>query len=254
MIENDLLLFILIGASFVAGFVDAIAGGGGLITIPALLNLGVPSHIALGTNKLAASFGSCMSSFSFYKKKLFDPVFWRHNFYATFVGALGGTIVVNYLSADFLDKVLPFIILICAIYSIFLPSAGKLDTKNLPKQNKSFYKKSYIQGVILGFYDGMAGPGTGTFWTVSNISLYKLNILLATGLAKAMNFTSNIVSFATFFYYGQINWKIGLLMGVFITLGSFIGSQMAIKFGAKFIKPLFLIIVFALSIKLILTS
>ena len=110
--------------------------------------------------------------------------------------------------------------------------------------------KQTVQGFILGFYDGSSGPGTGAFWVIANMKLYKLNILLSSGIAKAMNFTSNITSLLVFIAYGQIDWLIGLTMGACLMIGAYIGAHSAIHFGAKFIRPIFILVVVVMAVKL----
>jgi len=243
------VLITLCGVGFIAGFIDAVAGGGGMLTIPTLLTTGLPPHIALGTNKLAATFGSFTASYTFYKKKLFDPHFWRYSLLATAIGAIIGTIIVNYLSTEFLDKVLPVLIMITALYTL-LASSMKNNSNLLPKYNKKHKITQIVQGLVLGFYDGIAGPGTGAFWTASSSALYKMNILICSGLARSTNFVSNICSLFTFFYLGQVNLLLGVLMGLFIMSGSWIGAHSAIKFGGTFIRPVFIIVVLCLSLNL----
>ncbi len=242
--------FTLCGIGFLAGFIDAIAGGGGMLTIPALLTIGLPPHIALGTNKLAATFSSCTSSYTFYKKKLFNPVFWRYSLLASAVGAILGTLIVSYLSTDFLKKVLPGLIILTAIYTLFAKSVNHC-TEQLPAQNKQLTCKQIIQGLILGFYDGITGPGTGAFWTASSSALYKINILLSCGLARSTNFVSNVCSLVTFLYLGYVNIGLGLLMGVFLMAGAWLGAHTAIKYGQNFIRPAFITLVILMSINLI---
>jgi uncharacterized membrane protein YfcA len=243
MFELSLEILLLIcGVGFTAGFIDAIAGGGGLLTVPALLSIGLPPHITLGTNKLAASFGSSTASWAYYRKQLFNPLFWRWSFVATAIGAIIGTFAVSAIDAHWLEKFLPLVILATAIYTIFNRKQAEVGT-NLPTQTKSLLHRSIAQGLTLGFYDGFAGPGTGAFWTVSSMMLYKMNILLSSALAKAMNFTSNIVSCLTFVWLGHVNWTIGLTMGVSIMLGAYLGAHSAIRFGAKFIRPVFITMV-----------
>ncbi|PCJ21605.1 MAG: hypothetical protein COB02_00005 [Candidatus Cloacimonadota bacterium] len=243
------LIFTLCSVGFIAGFIDAVAGGGGMLTIPTLLMSGLPPHLALGTNKLAATFGSFTASFTFYKKRLFDPHFWRFSLLATAVGAIIGTIVVNHLSTDFLDKVLPVLIMATALYTLLVKTVAN-DSSKLPKFTKKLKLTQLIQGLTLGFYDGVAGPGTGAFWTVSSAALYKMNILICSGLARSTNFISNLFSLITFLYLGQVNFILGLLMGLFIMAGSWVGAHSAIKFGGKFIRPVFIIVVVCLSINL----
>tara|TARA_R110001583_G_scaffold1612_1_gene12658 strand:- start:18245 stop:19024 length:780 start_codon:yes stop_codon:yes gene_type:complete len=240
---------LLIGVGLLAGFIDAIVGGGGMLTVPALLSLGLPPHLTLGTNKLSACFASGTAAYTFFKKQLFTPDFWKESIYSTFLGALIGTIFINFVSTDWLEKILPLIILVVAIYSLF--SRLKEEQGNvLPVKNNQLKVKQRVQGLILGFYDGSSGPGTGAFWVISNMRLYKLNILLASGVAKSMNFTSNITSLLAFIYFGQVNWIIGLTMGCCLMLGAYIGAHSAIRFGSKFIRPIFISIVMVMALKL----
>ncbi|RJX70220.1 hypothetical protein DZ860_13790 [Vibrio sinensis] len=243
------MLLVLALVAFVAGFIDAVAGGGGMLTVPALLSIGLPPHIALGTNKLAATFASSTAALTYYRKRLFKPKYWGRAFVCTLIGATLGTLFVDWISTEWLEKMLPLIILAAAIYTIF----HKTPTSNqdeLPASCSIFNRKQYIQGLTLGFYDGVAGPGTGAFWTVSSMALYRLNILMASGLAKAMNFTSNITSLVTFALLGHIDWVLGFTMGLCLMAGAFVGAHSAIHFGAKFIRPVFVTVVSVLAIKL----
>ncbi len=246
----DITMWItLCSVGFIAGFIDAIVGGGGMLTVPTLLTAGLPPHIALGTNKLAATFGSFISSVTFYRKKLFTPSFWLPALITTAIGAVLGTIVVSQLSTDFLEKLLPLLIVFTAIYTFFAKAA--VENQNLlPKKSLSVKRKQISQGLALGFYDGVAGPGTGAFWTASSSALYKINILLSCGIARSANFISNICSLFTFIYLGYVNVVLGIAMGIFIMMGAWVGAHSAIKFGGKFIRPLFIIVVIIMSFKL----
>jgi hypothetical protein len=243
------LLIVLAVVAFVAGFIDGIAGGGGMLTVPALLSLGLPPHVALGTNKVAATFATSTAAFTYYRKKMFHPAVWKHVFVSTFVGAIIGTLIVDFISTALLDKVLPIIILATALYTIvYHPQHGKLHTDpNIPPQSKL---KQIPQGLSLGFYDGIAGPGVGAFWVVSSMALYRLNILFASGLAKAMNLTSNVTSLVTFAILGHINWVLGLTMGVCLMAGAYVGAHSAIRFGTSLIRPVFILVVSILAIRL----
>jgi len=243
------MLVVLALVAFAAGFIDAVAGGGGMLTIPALLSIGLPPHIALGTNKLAACFASSTAAVTFYRKKLFSPKLWIHAFFATLVGATAGTMIVDAISTEWLEKAIPLIVLATAIYTIWQKSPPATGNA-LPEKSNKFTQIQWAQGVSLGFYDGVAGPGTGAFWMVSSMAIYRLNILLASGLAKAMNFTSNFTSFVTFALLGHVNWILGLTMGVCLMLGAYVGAHSAIRFGAKFIRPVFVTVVSIMAIKL----
>ncbi|USD36437.1 TSUP family transporter [Ferrimonas sp. SCSIO 43195] len=250
----DLNLMLLLSAvAFAAGFIDAVAGGGGLLTIPALLTAGLPPHLALGTNKLAASFGSLTASWTYYRKQLFNPSFWRKSFVATFIGAAAGTLAVDQFSADILNRLLPLVIVAIALYTLCAPSPSD-EHKGLPERTLGLKVKQWTQGLGLGFYDGFAGPGTGAFWTVSSMMLYKMNILLSSGLARSMNFVSNATSLGFFIALGHVHFGIGIAMGVCLMAGAWIGAHSAIRFGSKFIRPVFITMVLIIAGKLALEA
>ncbi len=238
-------------AAFCAGLIDAIAGGGGLITIPALLMAGLPPHQALGTNKLCASFGSFTATLVFIRQGIFKPELWILTACATLLGAILGTIGATLVSIEHLNAVLPMLIIAVAIYML-LQNYSSLENNQPPKPQSKRIKT--CQGLSIGFYDGIAGPGTGSFWVVSNLYLYQQSLLQASGLARAMNFISNITSFITFAIVGQINWIIGLSMGALLLMGAWLGAHLAISKGAKLIKPIFMTVVIAISVKLLITQ
>ncbi|MED5511467.1 TSUP family transporter [uncultured Pseudoalteromonas sp.] len=241
---------LLCAVALAAGFIDAIAGGGGMLTVPALLTAGLPPHLTLGTNKLAASFGSLTASVTYFRKKLFNPRFWAASILATAIGALVGTLVVDYLSIEFLNKLLPVVIILVACYSLF-GSLSATEHNELPELDSKTKVKQWLQGLGLGFFDGLAGPGTGTFWTASNSLLYKMSLLLNCGLARSMNFVSNFISLITFVALGHVNFLLGITMGFFLMLGAWLGAHSAIKFGSKMIRPVFNTVVIVLALKLI---
>lgn len=240
---------LIVAVGLLAGFIDAIVGGGGMLTVPTLLSLGLPPHLTLGTNKLSASFASGTAAYTYFKKQLFTPNFWKQSFYSTLIGALAGTIFVNFIDTQWLEKILPLIILAVALYTL-LNHMTDNDNYQLPENSLLLRTKQSVQGFCLGFYDGTSGPGTGAFWVISTMRLYRLNILLASGIAKAMNFTSNFTSLIIFIYFGQVNWLIGLTMGSCLMLGAYIGAHSAIHFGARFIRPVFISIVVIMALKL----
>ena len=243
------VLIILCAVAFTAGFIDAIAGGGGLLTVPALLTAGLPPHMVLGTNKLAATFGSFTASLTYYRKQLFNPRFWRYSLIFTAVGAVLGTVVVDMISKDTLEKVLPILILLAAIYTLFNRMQPD-DNLQLPKRDSKLFWQQRIQGLTLGFYDGIAGPGTGAFWMVSTMALYRINLLLTCGVARTMNFISNGFSLVAFIALGHVNFALGIAMGLCLMLGAWLGAHSAIKFGSRFIRPMFICVVVAIALRL----
>lgn len=239
---------LLLLAAFSAGFVDAIAGGGGLITIPALLMAGLPPHLALGTNKLSATFGSFTATWVFIRKGIFNPRDWLSLTIATLVGAIIGTFCATLISMDLMNQVLPILIICVAVYML-CQNYSSLDQDSPPYPRPPWMKVT--QGSAIGFYDGIAGPGTGSFWVVSNLMLYKQSLVQSSGIARAMNFVSNITSLITFAALGHVNWLIGLLMGTLLLAGAWLGAHLAISKGAQFIKPIFMTVVIAISVKLL---
>lgn len=232
---------------FVAGFVDTIAGGGGLITVPAFLSLGLPPHLALGTNKLQATFGSGSATlnFIFAKKVAIKECLW--GILWTFVGASAGTIIVQRINSDFLGKIIPFLLVAIAIYTIFTPKLGLEDIR--PQMNENIFY--IIFGSLIGFYDGFFGPGTGSFWAILFLVILGYNFTKATAYTKVMNFTSNLASLIFFIIGGNVILSYGIVMGFGQVIGARFGARVVLVKGVKVIKPLFIIVVFSLAIKLI---
>ncbi len=244
---EPLTLALLIAVAFIAGFIDAIAGGGGLLTIPALLTAGLPPHLVLGTNKLCATFGSATASFTFYRRGLFAPRRWRRALLATAIGALLGAMLAHWMPSAWLNQMLPVVVFACGLYLLFghIPDPGSVRSGEIGQH------RQWPQGLLLGFYDGVAGPGTGSFWTVSTLLMYPLDLLRASGVARSMNFVSNAMALAFFISAGQVFWMLGLSMGLALMLGAYLGARSAIRGGATFIRPVFLLVVLALTARLV---
>lgn len=238
--ELELFTYIILfGVSILAGFIDAIAGGGGIITIPALLAAGIPPHEALATNKLQGTFGSGMASLNFIRKGFISlNEVWVGICY-TFLGAILGTYAVLLIDPDFLAKLILLMLLAIFLYTLFSPNMGAIDKRALISKNLFFL----IFGLAIGFYDGFFGPGTGSFWTIAFVGLMGFNLKKATAQTKVMNFTSNIVSLGVFILNGHLLFLIGFLMGFGQIIGAYIGSNMVIKKEVKFIRTLFLVMV-----------
>ena len=246
--EFDLLSYALFFvAAFLGGFIDAIAGGGGLITLPAIMAMGVPPHLALGTNKLQGVFGSFTATLNFTKKGLIDYKECFVGIVFTFIGALIGATLILFLNANFLKIIIPFLLIAIFIYTLFMPKIGESD--RAAKMNERLFY--VIFGLILGFYDGFFGPGAGSFWMFAMVVLIGLNLKKAVAHTKALNFTSNIVALGVFIAGGQILWLVGFLMAVGQILGAYFGSNLVIKKEVKFIRTMFLIVVAATICKLL---
>lgn len=238
---------LLFGTGLVAGFVDSIAGGGGLITLPVLLSLGIDPHRALGTNKLQATFGSGGAAFHHLRAGTAKWADARRGFLLTFGGALLGSIAVQQFDPSQLKRFIPVMLIAVAAYVLFKPKFGERDEP--PRLTPG--KFDLVFGLGLGFYDGFFGPGTGTFFAMAFALGLGFNLIKATAHSKLMNFASNLASLLVFLSLGQVWFVAGLTMGAGQWLGARLGSGMVIKGGAKFIRPIFVTMVVAISLKLL---
>jgi len=247
---DPLTLLLLFAAAFFAGLIDAIAGGGGLITVPALMAIGLPPQVALGTNKLQASFGSGSAMLHFVRSgtvKLPDclaGICW------TAAGAAAGVLAIQRLDPAILRQLVPWMLIGIAAYTLFTPKLGSEDIR-ARLSPKIFYP---LFGLAIGFYDGFFGPGTGSFWAMAFVLLLGCSLVRATAHTKVMNFTSNIVALGIFLLAGQVHLLEGLLMGIAQFIGALIGAKLVILKGAKFIRPVFILIVLLITAKLLYQS
>jgi len=230
-----------------AGWVDSIAGGGGLITIPILLWAGLPAQVALGTNKFQSSFGSVTAASHYVRRGVVPLADALPGILFTLAGAALGAIAVQLISGAVMNGVIPFLLLAIAVYLLFTPSlGGRPSAPNFPRM--TFYA---VFGLALGFYDGFFGPGVGSFWAIAFVLGLGFDLRTATGYTKVMNFTSNVVSFVLFLAGGQVLFGAGLAMGAGEIIGAAVGSRMVIRRGVKFIRPVFVTMVILTTLKLL---
>ena len=229
---SPLVYVFLVLAAAAAGFVDSIAGGGGIITLPALLAAGLPPHLALGTNKLQSSFGSLAATLHYRSAGLFRTRDLLPGIGATAIGAALGALAVGAIDATILRILIPALLLAIVVFLALKPrfgmAAGTKRVESLP-----FW---IVGGLALGFYDGFFGPGTGTFWAIALVGLAGLEMRGATAHTKVANFTSNIVSLAVFAFAGSIVLPVGLAMGAAQAGGAYAGSRMVLKHGAGLVR------------------
>lgn len=238
------LLFLAGGA---AGWVDSIAGGGGLITLPALLWIGLPPTVALGTNKLQSSFGSATASLRYLQAGSVRLADCRTGMILTAIGAVAGVLAVQALPASFLQRAIPYLLITIAGYMLVSPSLGRQESR--PRLGTgSFY---LLAGPALGFYDGFFGPGVGSFWVMAIMVGLGYSITRATGTTKLMNFTSNVVSMILFAWGGHVYLLAGLVMAVGEILGARLGAGMVITRGARLVRPMLIIVSLAITVKLL---
>ena len=247
MVEALWLYPVLFLAAFVGGLIDSIAGGGGMITLPIALAVGMPPKVALGTNKFQASFGSFTATYYYVRQKVVTLSEVRFGVVFTLIGAALGAWSVQQIDSSILNQVIPFLLLIIVIYTLVTPKFGDVDRH--PRISVgAFY---CIAGLSLGFYDGFFGPGVGAFWAMAIVFWLGSNLTKATGITKVMNFTSNIVSCFLFLAGGYVWFASGLTMAAGQIIGARIGSRMVIKKGTSFIRPLYISIVVATTLKLL---
>lgn len=231
----------------VAGFVDSIAGGGGLITLPVFLNLGIDPRLALGSNKLQATFGSASATFHYARAGAVDLKDFRRGCGLAFLGAALGSFLVQQLDPNLLKRIIPVVLIIVAIYVWLRPQLGETDLH--PRMSR--WRFDLLFGFGIGFYDGFIGPGTGTFYTMALMLGLGLNLTKATAGSKVLNFATNTASLIIFLAAGKILFAAGLAMGLGQWLGARAGSRMVMQRGTQFVRPIFLTVVILIMLKLV---
>jgi uncharacterized protein len=240
------LLAALTAVALVAGFVDSIAGGGGLLVMPALLWSGVPPLAALGTNKLQSVFGTAIALRNYARSGLVER---RRNLPTVvlcFAGATLGVIAVQAIRSDILALIIPLLLVGSALYVLVSPRMTDDDA------HERLSRAGYAPvGTAIGFYDGFFGPGAGTFYTTSLVALRGAGLTRATALAKMFNLSSASASLMMFALGGQIYWLLGLSMAAGAMAGGWLGSHTALRFGASLIRPLLVVTSLALTARLL---
>lgn len=241
--ETVALLFL---AGLSAGFIDAIAGGGGLISLPALLAAGLPPQTALGTNKMQSTWGTLMAVRKYARAGLVSWSQVRAAALVTFGFACLGTWTVTQVSNEVLKKVVPWLLLAVAVYVLLSPGLGRTTAR--ARLSPALF--ALLAGGVIGFYDGFFGPGTGTFWALACVSLLGLELTRATAFTKVANLASNFASLFVFVASDRVNYPIAAAMIAGQLIGGRLGAHMAIKHGAGFIRLVFILVVFAMVAKL----
>ncbi|QPQ56259.1 TSUP family transporter [Allosphingosinicella flava] len=240
---------LLVAAAGAAGFIDAMAGGGGLITLPALLTAGVPPVAALGTNKLQSTFGTATAAFRFARAGHVDIRRMGVPILCTLAGAGAGALTVQVIDPAVLAAILPGLLIIIAGHFLLSP--------RMTDEDRTRRVGAFGFGVAagsVGFYDGFFGPGAGSFYMLAFILLAGLGLLRATAHTKVLNFASNIVALAVLAAGGHVLWITGLAMALANMVGATIGASTAMRFGARVIRPLLALMSVALTIKMVSDS
>ncbi|WP_295401587.1 TSUP family transporter [uncultured Thiocystis sp.] len=238
---------VLFPVALLAGFVDAIAGGGGLITIPTLLWVGLTPLETLATNKAQAVFGSGMATAQFVRGGFVDPRGIALAVVCTFIGAAAGAVLVQRIDSDILQGLIPVLLIAFALYFWWSPRVSDLDSH----QRIGAPAFALTIGLGVGFYDGFFGPGTGTFFAMSYVALLGFNLRRATAHTKALNFTSNLAALLFFLAGGHIVWSIAALMAGGQLIGAWLGSHLVLRHGAALVRPVLVAATVAISGKLL---
>ena len=241
------LIAALVAAAVAAGFVDSIAGGGGLITVPVLMLAGLPPDQALATNKVQGSFGAATAAFSYARSGLVDLRKQLPTAAIACAAGVAGAALVTALPTQALRIVLPVVLIGIALFFAFKP--GLNDVDRAARLAPGAFALTAVTAV--GFYDGLIGPGAGAFYMLSFVTLAGYGILKATAHTKLLNFASNIGGLAAFALTGNPLWALGLMMGAGQMAGAWLGARLAMRIGARVIKPLLVVTSSALALRLL---
>jgi hypothetical protein len=244
LLELALLLFVV---ALVAGGIDAMAGGGGLLTVPALLWAGLTPVQALATNKAQAVFGSFAATVRFLRAGAIDLRSAGLAVACTFIGSAAGALAVQVLAADLLAGLVPVLLIGFALYFLLSPRVSDLDSRRRIG-DRTF---ALIVGTGIGFYDGFFGPGTGTFFAMGFVALLGYNLRRATAHTKLLNFTSNFAALLLFIAGGQVVWALALSMAAGQFIGGWIGAHLVLRHGARLVRPVLVVATLAVSIHLL---
>ena len=241
----EVAIFLAIASGF-AGFVDAMAGGGGLIQLPALI-VGLPNKelpLILGTNKVPSIFGTAAAARNYFKNIKPDIPLTLSMMGPAFIGSMGGASLAAAVPKDFFKPFIVFLLVIVAIYTWVKPELGM--SENLKYTHKKRLAIVALIGLLIGFYDGIFGPGTGTFLVFFLVSGIGYAFLKASGTAKLVNISTNAGAILSFQLTGHIWWQLGLLLAFANVTGAIIGSRLAIKGGSPLVRKVFLVVTFLL--------
>ena len=245
--EIIMLFFCL---AIVAGWVDTLAGGGGLIVLPAFLIAGMPPDVALATNKLQGSFGTFYASYSFVKKGVVDLRHMWKIIVTVFVGSMAGSWLVLHLDSQSLTAFMPYILMAVAVYFLLSPNLNKHENINKPR----VLLFTVLVAPLLGFYDGFFGPGTGSLMALGCVLFYGKTLIDATAHTKVLNFTSNISALIYFIIFGQMAWVIGGVMIVGQIIGAWLGVRTVLNHGEKILRPVIVSVCVLMALKILLDN
>tara|TARA_B100001094_G_scaffold252921_1_gene251105 strand:- start:262 stop:1014 length:753 start_codon:yes stop_codon:yes gene_type:complete len=244
--EENTVYIIMFCVAFFASLIDSIAGGGGLLTTPSMLLVGISPLNVLATNKFQSCFGTFTSTYNYYKNGLLVDNKKILYFVLSFVGSSIGTLLVSRISNDTLESIIPILLIGAAVF--FITNKGPSEVKT----NEKLLILFNLFIFAIGFYDGFFGPGTGSFFVLTFIIIKGANIMQSTAITKLLNFASNFAAFIIFALQGYVIWYLGLVMAVAQIAGAFTGSRFAIRNGEKVVRPVLVIVSILLSLRILL--
>jgi len=244
------VLLLLALAALAAGFVDAVVGGGGLVQLPALL-LGLPGASPvqlLATNKLASACGTTVSSVTYYRRVRPDPGTFLPLMGLAFVGSMAGAAVASLIPASAFDPIILVVLVVVGAYVLFKPDLGTETALRFSGHRHTAV--AMLTGLVIGFYDGALGPGTGSFFVFTLVGLLGYNFLDASAKARMANWATNIAALVVFIPQGAVLWGVGLSMGAANLLGGYLGARVAVARGVTFVRVFFVVVVSAFIVRI----
>jgi len=240
---------LLVLAAFGAGWVDAVVGGGGLIQLPALLLVpGMNPVQALATNKLAGAMGTGTSSLTYYRRVHPDLRTAAPTALVAAVGAAGGALCASSVPSGLLTPMILVALVLVAAYTLLKPDLGGVTALRFSGSRHTLV--AVLTGAVIGFYDGIAGPGTGAFLVFALVGLLGLAFLQASATAKIVNLATNVGALVVFTAHGSVLWPLGLVMGSANLIGGYLGARTAVSAGSRFVRTVFLVVVAVLVVRL----
>ena len=242
------MIFVICLAGFFAALVDSMVGGGGLISLPALIATGMPTHLALGTNKLASTTGALNSAYHYFKSGNLNKRILMALLPFSFVGSIIGVNAVLSVNPDFLKVLIIFLVGIIGIYTLMNKNLG-MEDHYVEATSKQIWKGRGFASLI-GFYDGFFGPGTGSFLIFTLIHVFGVDFKRAAANGKVLNLASNFAAIILFLLNKQVAFQYGIPMAISMMFGARVGTHLAVTKGSKFIKPIFVVVSFTLIAKM----
>ncbi|WP_024930767.1 TSUP family transporter [Methylophilus sp. OH31] len=243
-------LWLVVAAAFLAGVMDAMVGGGGLVTVPALLSTytSLPPALLLGTNKCSSVFGTTVAAWRYSHRVQLDWTWLAPAALVAFVGAGLGAWTLTWMDPQFLRKLLPWVLLLVLVYTLKSPQFG-LHHAPIRQSARARLWLALAIGAGIGWYDGFFGPGTGSFFIFLLVRWLGQDFLHASASAKVLNATTNLAALLMLAATGHVWWQVGLVMAAANVAGSLVGTALALKHGAGLVRRVFMLVVVLLILK-----